>query len=83
MNLRTFGLRVRRYTQYRNPPILHRKEAFLAAEHPLRAKFARLTRLEAAKGLFADASRIGTRDGRQAVLAAKGSTLRGHRLVRR
>jgi DNA phosphorothioation-associated putative methyltransferase len=35
VNLRTFGLRIRRYTQYRNPPILHRKEAFLAEGHPL------------------------------------------------
>jgi hypothetical protein len=83
VNLRTFGLRVRRYTQYRNPPILHRKEAFLAADHPLHAKFARLTRLEEAKGLYEDTSRIGTRDGWEAVLAAKGLTLRGHRLVRR
>lgn len=44
VTLRTFGLRVRRYTPYRNPPILHRKEAFLAADHPLREKLARLTR---------------------------------------
>ena len=83
VNLRTFGLRVRRYTQYRNPPILHRKETFLAAEHPLRAKFARLTRLEEAKGLYADVSRIGMRDEWEAVLATKGLALRGHRLVRR
>jgi hypothetical protein len=55
----------------------------LAADHPLRAKFSRLTRLEEAKGLFADPARIGTRDGWEAVLAAKGLTLRGHRLVRR
>ena len=75
--------RARRYTQYRNPPILHRKEAFLAAEHPLRAKFARLTRLEEAKGLYADVSRIGTRDGWEAALAGQGLQLAGHRLVRR
>jgi hypothetical protein len=83
MELRTFGLRVRRYTQYRNPPILRRKEAFLAAGHPLRAKFAQLTQAEEAKGLYADPSRIGTRDGWLAVLYAKGLTLRGHRLVGR
>jgi hypothetical protein len=34
-------------------------------------------------GFFADASRIGPRDRWAAVLAAKGLTLRGHRLVRR
>ncbi len=70
-NLRTFGLRVWRYIQYRGSPILHRKEAFLAAEHPLGAKVARLTRLEDAMGLYAAVSRIGTRDGWQAVLDAK------------
>jgi DNA phosphorothioation-associated putative methyltransferase len=82
VNLRTFSLRVRRYAQYRNPPILHRKEAFLAADHPLRAKFARLTRLEEAKGLYADSARIGTRDGWAAVLDAAGVACKGHRLVR-
>ncbi len=42
VNLQTFRVRTRDYSEYRNPPILHRKETFLPAEHPLRAKFARL-----------------------------------------
>ena len=53
----------------------------MAADHPLHADFARLTRLEEAKGLYADPARIGTRDGWEAVLAAKGLRLSGHRLV--
>ena len=64
----------------RNPPILHRKETFLHPEPPLCTKFARLTRIEETKGLYAP--RIGARDGWNAALAQKGLHLRGHRLVR-
>ena len=83
VNLRTFKVRQRHYSASRNPPILHRKEAFLTHDHPLYAKFAGLTRSEEAKGLYIDPSRIGTRDGWQTVLDAGGFELRGHRLVRR
>jgi DNA phosphorothioation-associated putative methyltransferase len=31
------------YAEADNPPVLHRKETFLAPDHPLHAKFARLT----------------------------------------
>lgn len=51
VHLQTFRVRTRDYSDFRNPPILHRKETFLPAEHPLRAKFARLTAAEEAKGL--------------------------------
>ena len=46
------------------------------------AKVVKLSRGEA-KGLYVDTSRMGTRDGWEAALAAKGLQLRGHRLVRR
>lgn len=82
VNLQTFRLKVRRYTQYRNPFILHRKETFLGPTHPLRDKFARLTRLEAERGLLDQTDSIGTRDGWLAVLKRNQLTLRGHRLVR-
>ena len=42
-----------------NPPILHRKETFLPPDHPLREKFAKLTRQEEAAGLLEDSARIG------------------------
>ena len=54
---------------------------FLAPEHPLRPKFARLTAAEEAKGLLDQANHIGTRNQWLKVLADKGFTLRGHRLV--
>lgn len=82
VHLQTFRAKLREYKSRRNPPILHRKEAFLASDHPLFAKFARLSRLEQEKGLYEDTSRIGTREGWQEVLNAKGYYLKGHRLLR-
>ena len=81
VHLQTFRVRERDYSGSRNPPILHRKETFLAPDHPLHAKFARLTRQES-KGLFDDTTCIGTRAGWEQALSHKGVTLRGHRLVR-
>jgi hypothetical protein len=66
-----------------NPPILHRKEALLTTDHPLHAKFARLTQQEEKHGLLDDTATIGTKEGWQARLAETGFVLRGHRLVRR
>src|ERR1039458_1284928 len=53
-----------RHTDYAgnlNPPILHRKEMFLPAGHPLRAQFEALTRAEEAAGLYEHTSTIGFR----------------------
>jgi hypothetical protein len=46
-----------------NPPILHRKETFLAPENPLHAKFAKLTQQEEKHALLDDTATIGTRQG--------------------
>lgn len=81
--LQTFRIEVRDYTSSRNPPILHRKEEFVAPNHPQREKFARLTAQEERFGLYADTARIGTRDGWAETLARAGVRLRGHRVVRR
>ena len=75
-------LRFRNYTNSDNPPILHRKETFLADDHPLHDKFQRLTKQEENAGLLADAD-IGRRRQWQAALDMCGKELRGHRLVRR
>ena len=81
LSLRTREIDCLEYNASPNPPILHRKETFLAAEHPLYAKFARLTQQEETRGLLDDAAAIGTRDGWQARLSTAGFALRGHRLV--
>ena len=83
LNLRSRDLDCYDYSESDNPPILHRKETFLAPEAPLREKFAKLTRQEERHGLLEEASTIGTRNGWNARLAELGFTLRGHRLVRR
>ena len=46
LSLRTREIDCLEYRASTNPPILHRKETFLAPDHPLHAKFARLTQQE-------------------------------------
>ena len=64
-----------------NPAILHRKETFVAHDHPLFDKFARLTSQEEKAGLL-NSSSIGRRDQWNETLAEAGYKLKGHRLVK-
>jgi DNA phosphorothioation-associated putative methyltransferase len=82
LSLRTRELECYDYAASDNPPVLHRKETFLHAEHPLHARFARLTRQEERHGLLEDAATIGTRAGWERRLREAGFRLHGHRLVR-
>jgi hypothetical protein len=68
------------YSGNPNPPILHRKEAFLPAGHPKRRVFSALTEAEEAAGLYADTSTIGFKLNWERLLAAKGLRHAGHRL---
>ena len=69
------------YRARSNPPILHRKETFIPADHPLHGKFAKLTRQEEAAGLLEDTSRIGFRLNWEKLLAEKQLAFKGHRLI--
>lgn len=82
-DLRRLDLHFRDYTRFANPPVLHRKELFLADDHPARSRFARLTAREERLGLFDAPSAIGTRSGWRAVLEDHGVSIRGHRIFRR
>jgi DNA phosphorothioation-associated putative methyltransferase len=85
LKVRFKGLEIeyRDYRQSANPFVLHRKELFLLQGHPLRSKFARLTKQEEKKGLLSlSPDSIGTRDGWAAVLRQRGLIARGHQLVR-
>ena len=82
VHLQTFRVKGRDFRSYRNPPILQRKELFVQHDHPLRTKFERLTVSEEKQGLYENPELIGTRDGWNAVLRAKGLRLEGHRLTR-
>lgn len=82
VNLRTFRVRRTRFWERENRPILHRKELFVGADHPLRAKFRRLTVQEERWGLYDDPATIGTEAGWAETLARWGARLAGHRVVR-
>lgn len=79
--LQTHRLAYKDYSKSTNPPVLHRKECFLHEDHPRRQEFASLTEAEVGAGLYADASRIGTRNGWEAALAKGGYRILGHGLV--
>ena len=63
LNLRSREIDSIDYARSANPPILHRKATFLPPDHPLRAKFERLTRQEERAGLLDETATIGTRSG--------------------
>lgn len=73
---------VKDYSQTTNPPILHRKESFVPADHPTRKKFAKLTRSEERRGLYENTSQIGTREMWRTILAENHVRIQGHRVVR-
>lgn len=82
VDLATGKVRRDDYAGRLNPPVLHRKEEFLPADHPDRKKFEKLTKEEEAAGLFEETDRIGFRLNWGKALAARGVKLRGHRLVK-
>lgn len=72
-----------RHTHYAgnlNPPILHRKEAFLAPGHPQRTSFAALTEAEDAAGLYAHTATIGFKLNWERLLRERGLVIQGHEL---
>ena len=83
LSLRTREIESIDYSNSSNPPILHRKEAFLQPENPLCDKFARLSNQEEKHGLLEETSTIGTRDGWERRLRDRGFSLKGHRLMRK
>jgi DNA phosphorothioation-associated putative methyltransferase len=82
LDLRTREIESTDYAASPNPPVLHRKDAFLLPDDLRRSKFARLTAQEERAGLLDDTATIGTRAGWSERLRERGYVLRGHRLVR-
>jgi hypothetical protein len=82
LSLRTLQLDCYDYSSAANPPILHRKEAFLPEDYPEYETVAALTRAEEELGLLTDTATIGTREGWHSRLRAAGVTIEGHRVVR-
>lgn len=82
-DLRRLDIKYRDFQDSSNPPILHRKETFVAPDYPGRDKFARLTMQEEKHGLLSETLAIGTRRLWSALVEGQGFRFRGHRLVRR
>ncbi|KAA6182245.1 DNA phosphorothioation-associated putative methyltransferase [Thiohalocapsa marina] len=71
----------RTYADSLNPPILHRKELLLPADHPRRDEYAALTAAAESIGLFDDTTRIGYQRQWLALVREKGYRIDGHALV--
>lgn len=72
----------RDFSRRRNPPILHRKEAFLPPMHADVPRFTALTHEEELAGLYDTGAPIGHREAWERLLAERGLSYDGHRLVR-
>ncbi len=73
----------RSYRADANPPILHRKELMVGAEHPSRGRFEALTSAVEKAGLLHDSEIIGHRVQWEEELRSKGLAVEGHKLVTR
>ena len=69
------------YQRRRNPPVLHRKELLLAANHPLVPDAVELTSRLESRGAFANPQRIGTLQGWSDALADMGLAIDGNEVV--
>lgn len=81
VNLQTRQLGYRDYSDSPNPPILHRKETFVADDYPHRSDFAHLTQQQAVMGLLDESRTIGTRLGWESRLAALRLEIHNHALA--
>ncbi|WP_072622798.1 DNA phosphorothioation-associated putative methyltransferase [Spirulina major] len=79
--LTTGALQYRDYADSANPPILHRKETFIAPDHPDAERFAHLTRQQETLGLFNDARQIGTLLNWEKRLRAQHLEIHNHALA--
>ena len=81
VDLETSEVSIRDYSNTANPPILHRKETFIAASHPLFATFRHLTYQEETLGLLDRPTTIGTAKGWQQRLDQYGWAIENHAVV--
>ena len=81
IRLATRTCRRREYSQGGNPPILHRKELLLPADHPDVDRFARLTVALENRGLLPSSPGLGFRRQWEQHLHRAGVRLDGHSLV--
>ncbi len=71
----------RSYDESRNPPILHRKELLLPADHPKISEYQSLTQAAELLGLFDQPKIIGFKETWSQLIAQKGYQLVDHTLI--
>ncbi|WP_031292147.1 DNA phosphorothioation-associated putative methyltransferase [Leptolyngbya sp. Heron Island J] len=81
VSLVTGQLHYRDYSQTPNPPVLHRKETFVAPDYPRYQDFVELTRQQEAFGLLDNSRVIGTQQGWQARLQQHKLIIHDHALA--
>ena len=81
IDLRDLHLQHKDYSKSDNPPILHRKDAYITPDYPLYEKFAKLNKQELSWGLLDDSKAISHLKGWQEVLKNHCTELQGHRLI--
>ena len=81
VNLAAGTVSYRSYADSLNPPILHRKELLLPADHPRRAEYAELTAAAETIGLFDQPTRIGYQRQWRALVQERGYRIAGHHLM--
>ncbi|TVQ07422.1 MAG: DNA phosphorothioation-associated putative methyltransferase [Leptolyngbya sp. DLM2.Bin27] len=81
VNLETLKATGRDYSTTDNPPVLHRKETFVAFDYPHYATFAWLTKQEEALGLLDDPRGIGFRHAWEQRLSERKLVIDGHALA--
>ena len=73
----------RSYSESLNPPILHRKELFLAPDHPDLPRFKALTERAESLGLFNNPTKIGFRAYWDQLIEGLGYEIDGHELKKK
>jgi DNA phosphorothioation-associated putative methyltransferase len=81
VNLDTLQATERDYSTTTNPPVLHRKETFVAPDYPHYATFAHLTQQQVAMGLLDNSREIGTQLNWERRLAQQGIEIHHHALA--
>ncbi len=71
----------RTYENSQNPPILHRKELLIAADHPRIKEYQELTQSAESIGLFDNPTNIGFREQWLKLVREKGYAISGHQLI--
>lgn len=75
IDLQKLSLRTAQYGKTDNPPILHRKETFVAKEHPLAPLFQSITHEGEQIGLYENVRTIGFKKNWLRLISSKGYTL--------